>query len=359
MVQSASDAGVAIVGAGALGQAYAAQLARGGVPTTLLARAASALTLVEAGGIRLSGVLDLHVAVRTREQPEQVDAAPSVTVVTDATSIPPGAGVVFATKAHQLHAAVQQVRAAQRQVPAWVLGVQNGLQKDSVLEAAFGSERVVGAATIMSAQHAPNGGIVMTALGPTYLGDLDTRGAQRADAAAELLSAAGVQVQRELDVRRVLWSKACNAAGVFGVCVLARCSGVRMSGSPELVRAYLTIVREVASVAKTYGVTLGDFPGFPMRTYVERSDDETIAFLGEQVQQLRARGAPENYPSMVQDVLAGRPMEVEGVFGDLVERGERVGVPTPALRFATQLLRGIDATVAPTSYAPPPAQLAG
>ena len=337
MYTHAEDAGVTIVGAGALGQAYAAQLARGGVSVALVARPATAARLVQAGGIRVTGCLDLQVPVGT---------AAGVRLVTDPGLAPPGAGVLFATKAHQLHAAIEEVRSGQPWPPAWVLGVQNGLQKDEVLAEAFGIDRVVGAATIMSAQHGSNGLIVMTNPGPTYLGELNAGAKARADHVAELLAAAGVSVQREADVRGVLWSKACNAAGVFGVCVLARCSGLRMSASPDLVRAYLMLVREAAALASTYGVAVGDYPGFPIRTYVDRPDDATIAALAEQIQRLLASDAPENYPSMVQDVLAGRPMEVEGVFGNLVERAERAAVRLPAVTFVTHVLRGIDRAAA-------------
>jgi 2-dehydropantoate 2-reductase len=159
-----------------------------------------------------------------------------------------------------------------------------------------------------------------------------------------ILSHAGMKVQQEADVRVVLWSKVCNAAGIFGVCVLARCSGRRMNATPPLVRAFLCLVRETADLALAYGVRVEDFPVFPIRTYLERSEEETISMLAEQVRRMLESGVPENFPSMVQDVLAGRPMEVEGVFGDLVERAARRYVPIPRVAFVCDVLRGINAT---------------
>ena len=47
-------------------------------------------------------------------------------------------------------------------------------------------------------------------------------------------------------------------------------------------------------------------------------------------------------PSMTQDLLAGRALEVDEVFADLVHRAERAGVLVPRLRLVRDLLRGID-----------------
>ena len=65
MPSSARAAGeLALVGAGSLGQAFAALLARSGQPVTLLATPATCGRLREAGGIRLRGVVTLDVPRR-------------------------------------------------------------------------------------------------------------------------------------------------------------------------------------------------------------------------------------------------------------------------------------------------------
>ncbi len=45
---------------------------------------------------------------------------------------------------------------------------------------------------------------------------------------------------------------------------------------------------------------------------------------------------------MAQDLLEGRPLEVDFVFGDLVARAKRAGVPAPRLTLVRDLIRGID-----------------
>jgi 2-dehydropantoate 2-reductase len=337
--------GVSIVGAGALGQAFAAYLARARIPVVLLTRAATYDRLATAGAVRLRGLVDIEVPLVSAQGGASVPPG-SVGLTADPALLVPGSGLMFTTKSHQLQVAVDAVRFVEESglAPfAWVLGVQNGLQKDDVLAAAFGIERLVGAATILSAQRAPDGAVIVTAPGPTYFGELDPAARGHATEAVAFLTRAGVQIHQESDVRVVLWSKACNAAGIFGVCVLARCSGRRMNATAPLVRAFLALVEETANLALAYGVRVEDFPGFPIRSYLERSADATIALFDQQVRAITASGAPENLPSMVQDLLAGRTMEVEGVFGDLLERAARRDVPIPRVEFACEVLRGINA----------------
>jgi 2-dehydropantoate 2-reductase len=331
---------LALVGAGSLGQAFAGLLARSGQAVTLLATPATAERLRAAGCVRLAGAAEAQVPVAAAPAPPGtvgVTAAPA--------ALPAGAGLLFTTKGHQLRAAAAAVRAAwpaAGDAAAWVGGVQNGLAKDDVLAAAFGPERLVGAVTILGAERRPDGPVFVTALGRTYLGELDGHPSARVASARLALEQAGIPAEAPADIRSVLWSKACNAAGVFGVSVLARVSGPRLFGDPDLLRAYLGLVRETAALAAAHGVVVGDYTNFPIRTYVSRPDEATVAALAGKGFLAPAPGTPEFFPSMTQDLLAGRALEVDDVFGDLVERADRAGVAVPRLRFVRDVLRGLD-----------------
>jgi ketopantoate reductase len=127
-------------------------------------------------------------------------------------------------------------------------------------------------------------------------------------------------------------------ASAFGVTVLTRVSNQRLFSDPHLMRAYLVLVRETAAVASAYGIQVGDYAGFPtIRTFVERDTEATLASL-----QPDGSGEP-SYASMTQDLLARRPLEVDAIFGDIVQRAERKQVPVPSLRLVRDLIRGIDA----------------
>ena len=264
-------------------------------------------------------------------------------LTTNPAELPREAQVVFTTKGQDLPTAIEAVRSAAGDRVAWAAGVQNGIVKDDLLASAFGRERVVGLVTIFGAQRPNNGsgGVVVTSQGATYLGEFGGQISDRVQYAADALHAAGIPTQARDDIDSVLWSKACNATGVFGVTVLTRAANQRLFTDPHLMRAYLVLVRETAAVAAAYGVQVGNYTGFPpIRTFVDRDDDATIASLQPAVP---LGDAEPSYASMTQDLLAGRPLEVDAVFGDLVQRADLKGVPVPSLRLVRDLIRGLDA----------------
>lgn len=317
-----------VVGAGALGQSFAGLLARNAQSVTLLATPRSEARLRERGAIRLRGAVDVAVEVGDG----------GVRLTTAASDVPDGAVVLFTTKGQDLSAAIESVRSAAGQRIAWAGGVQNGIVKDDLLADAFGAERVVGAVTILGANRQPDNSVQVGSLGATYLGELDGRGSERVAHAAATFQAAGIPTHPTQAIQSVLWSKACNATGVFGTTVLARASNNQLFSNPHLMRAYLALVRETVAVAKAYGVQVGDHAGFPpIRTYAERDEQATI----DQLEPNPNLGT-QSYASMTQDVLAGSPLEVDAVFGDIVQRADRKAVPVPCLSLVRDVIRGID-----------------
>ena len=92
MPSSAGAAGgLALVGAGSLGQAFAALLARSGQPVTLLSTPGTLARLRETGRIRLRGAVTVDVPVGSAP-----GAAGVVGVTDDPAALPRGAGVLFA-----------------------------------------------------------------------------------------------------------------------------------------------------------------------------------------------------------------------------------------------------------------------
>ncbi|HEV8638291.1 MAG TPA: 2-dehydropantoate 2-reductase [Chloroflexota bacterium] len=342
------SASFAVVGAGSLGQAFAGALAANGNAVTVLSTARTAEGLRAAGTIRLHGAIELDQPIADRPEPG------GVALTTDPAALPADAGVIFTPKGYGLPAAIGDVRAAWRPGDAaWVCGIQNGIVKDDLLAAAFGPERVVGAVTILGAQREPDGRVGVTSRGATFLGEFSDRPSPRVEAAAAALNAAGVPTEAVTNIRTVLWSKMCNAVGLFAVTCLARITTNRFGHYPELVRAYGGLIRETAAIAAAQGIPMGDYPGFPIKSYLAKSDDEMVAYFAERAAPFTTTpGAPESRTSMYQDLVAGRPLEVEAIYADVVARAERFGVPAPRLTLARDLVRAIDPGRRPAGSAP-------
>jgi 2-dehydropantoate 2-reductase len=323
-----------IVGAGSLGQTYAATLATSGTEVTLLATDRSAARLREAGAIRIRGAVELELPVS------------QVSLTTDPRDLPRGGGVIFTTKGRELPDAARQVRAgwpAPDDEGAWVAGIQNGVVKDDVLIETFGAERVVGGVTIVGAQREEDGRVACTSRGATYFGEFDGRRSSRAQAAVQAFNRAGLPTELADDIRSVIWSKMCNATGFFGVTCLTRIASNHFGHYPELVNAYMGLIRETAAVANANGVEIGAYPAFPIKSYLDRTDAENVVWFRERAAPFDPTpGAPLSRTSMLQDLLAGRPLEVEAIFGDVCERAARVGVPVPKLEIVRDLIRAID-----------------
>lgn len=307
----------------------------------MLATERTAAQLLTARRIQLVGVVTLDLPVA--DGPGTLGL---VGVITHPSHLPLGAGVFFTPKGHQLPLAIDQVRAAWPPTgddEAWVCGLQNGVVKDDLLSAAFGAARTVGAATIVGAERQPDGTVSVKNLDTTYLGEFTARPSDRVQHTAAALEGAGLITQVVPDVATVLWSKLCNTAGFFAATCLGRIPNAQLGLRPDLVRTYLGILRETAAIAAAHGVRVADYPRFPVRTYLDRTDDENVARFYELATSTSALNfAPDQRSSMLQDLLAGRPMEVDAIFGDLVARAERHGVPAPLLTRTRDALRAID-----------------
>ena len=330
-----------IIGAGSIGQTFAACLARSGAAVTLFATPRTAEQLLSAGAVRLYSAVEHDCPVTAG-----VGRAGVVGVTTDAAQLPDGAGAIFTPKGNHLPGAIAQVRAAwprANDTTAWVCGIQNGIVKDDLLTAAFGAERVVGAVTIAGAERQPDGRVAVRNLDTTYLGELSGGTSERVTRAADALNRAGLVTRAVEDIKTVLWSKMCNTAGFFAATCLGRIPNAELGRHPELVRMYLGIVRETAAIAAALGIRVEDYPRFPVRTYLDRSDEENVTKFREAAETAtNVSFVPDQKSSMLQDLLAGRAMEVDAIYGDLVERAARLGVPAPKVTEARDALCAID-----------------
>jgi len=312
----------AIVGPGSLGCVIAAALVRGGHSVTLLGRGSAPESLSQRGVV-IHGLEELHVRVPVTEHLEDLGEPDLLLICTKALG-------------------TRDLLGRLRVVPAAaVASLQNGVLKDRLLADVFGPERVLGSATMLSAQRLDDGSVAWTSRGITYFGEPGGAASARLGAVVDAWEKAGLPARAVPDIGALEWSKTAMVAGSFAVAALSRLPMCQVFADPDLCDVFLALVRETTTLAAAHGVQVEDYTGLPVRSYVTLPPEQALALLAKASANLAGAPIPLR-ASMQQDLLAGRPMEVEEVFGYLLEDAGRLGVAVPLVTAAYHLLRSLD-----------------
>ncbi len=289
---------IAIVGAGAVGCYFGARLARGGADVRFLARGAS-LEAIARDGVRVrSAEGDFSVPVTAAAAPGELG---------------PSDAVLVCVKTYDTEAAVALLPPLLHDGTA-VLSLQNGIDNAQRLGV---PRHVLGAVAFVFAERV-GPGVVEHRGGPSRIafGELDGRTTARAERLLEACRAAGIAERLEPDVREALWRKYAFICAQAGMTAAARRPLGAIRTDPEAWAMYGRIVEEIAALAAGDGVAL--------------DVREVLTFA----ESLEAGG----YSSLYDDLVAGRPLELEALHGTAVRLGRERGVATPACESVYALL---------------------
>lgn len=295
---------IAVVGAGALGLYYGGRLARAGKDVTFLAR--GDLAVLRARGIAV-------------ETPDGGFVLPVVKVAATPEEAGPADLVVITLKATANDQLPRLLPPLLREGTA-VLNLQNGLGVDEQVAAVAGAGRVLGGLCFVGVNRVAPGRAVCSHAGYIALGEFAGGPAERTEEVAGILRDAGITVQvaaslTEARWRKLVWNVPFNGLSVTEGGMMSD-EILRDAKREERVRA---LMREVQAIAAAEGVAIDD------------------AFLKDNVE--RTRTMPYK-PSTMLDHLAGRPLEVEPIWGEPLRRARARGVPAPQLAALYAQLKG-------------------
>jgi 2-dehydropantoate 2-reductase len=287
---------IAIMGSGGVGGYYGGCLARVGHDVTFIARGAH-LQALQTSGLQVKSIHgDFTIApLRATETPAEVGTVDLV--------------LVCVKTPHTEQAA----RAIQAMVgpDTAVLSLQNGIEAAEHLGAVVGLDRVLGGVTwISSAIEAPGLIRQVSSFRRIVVGELDGRVTPRAQAVVAALQDTGATVELVDDIHTVLWRKFVFIAALSGVGALTRLEIGHYRAVPETRTLLVSLMREVAAVARASGV--------PLEADVV---DGALDIVDS--------AAPHIKASMQRDVETGRPSELESMIGVIGRKGRELGVPTP------------------------------
>jgi 2-dehydropantoate 2-reductase len=300
---------VCIVGCGAVGSLFAANLAQlEDVDVWAYDLAADHVRAINEHGLRLSGAGDVVGRLRA---------------TADAGELPPCDFGIIATKAMHTEPAIAAT--ARAFADGAVCTVQNGLGNEEAV--ARHVARVIRGTTFPAGRIVAPGHVQWDVKGDTTIGPFEPRPApaEAIERLAEACTRAGMPTHAVADARGPQWRKVIFNAATNPIGALTGLTHGRVCERPDLRALVSTLVDEGKAVAGAQGIELDADP------------EELIDYAA------RRDVAYDHKASMLQDVQARRQTEVDYLNGGIARVGEEHGVPTPAHSAIWALVKGLEA----------------
>jgi 2-dehydropantoate 2-reductase len=319
-----------IAGAGAIGAFMGALMARAGEDVTLFARGPHLRAMQQHG-------------VRVKSVEGDFEAHPRISG--DLGEVGPVDVVFLGVKAHGLTQLAPQLKpvlgpnttvvGTQNGIPWWFFQGWGGAYEGGHLErvdpggaiaAAIEPRRVLGSIVYFATEVVEPGVIRHTEGNRISLGEPDGTRSERSRQIAEALISAGLRCPVTARIRQEIWVKILGNVAFNPISALTGATLVQMARDPEVG----ALVRKMMEETQAVGAKLG--------LEIPITIDQRIA---------GAEKVGEHKTSMLQDLEAGRPVELEAVVGAVVELGDRLNLPMPhtrAVYACTKLLAHTRAT---------------
>jgi len=301
---------VTIVGCGAVGSLFAANLAQvDDVEVWAFDLDREHVAAINEHGLQLSGAGEVLAHLRA---------------TTDAAELPPSDFGIVATKCMHTAAAIEATASAF--TAGAVCSVQNGVGNEEAI--AERVERVIRGTTFPAGRVVEPGHVQWDVKGDTTIGPFEPSPAGMAEVErlAEACTRAGLPTQAVADARGPQWRKLIFNAATNPIGALTGLTHGRVCEDPGLRRLVSQLVDEGKAVAAAQGIELDADP------------EELIDHAA------RPEVAYDHKASMLQDVEARRPTEIDYLNGGIARFGREQGVPTPMNDAVTTLIKGLEAS---------------
>jgi len=298
---------ITIVGAGAIGGWIAARIGLAGLSVNMLARGGT-LEAIRTGGLRISD------GGMTATAPVKASAA--------AEELGPQELVVIAVKAPALADAAEAARPLigpgtiilpmLNGIPWWFLPGErlHSVDPGGRIAQALPLNQLLGCVVHASCSRPAPNHILVHHADKLIAGEPAGGPSDRVERVRALFDDSGIRCEASCDIRQAIWYKLWGNATINPLSALTRASADRLIGDPQIRSMMLEAMAELAAVGEAIGCP--------------------IAQSGADRMAVTARlGAFKT--SMLQDVEAGRPIELEALLGSPIEIARRSGISTPRL----------------------------
>jgi 2-dehydropantoate 2-reductase len=301
---------VCIVGCGAVGSLFAANLARlDDLEVWAYDLAREHVDAINRKGLRLSGAGDVVGRVHA---------------TADAAELPPCDFGIVATKA--MHTAAAAEATSHAFAGGCVATVQNGLGNEEAI--ADHVERVIRGTTFPAGRVLEPGHVQWDVKGDTTFGPFEPKPAPQGEIErlADACTRAGMPTHAVRDARGPQWRKVIFNAATNPLGALTRLTHGRVCERPDLRALVTRLVDEGKAVAAAQDIQLDDDP----ERLIDHAARKDVAY--------------DHKASMLQDVEARRATEIDYLNGGIVRFGSELGVPTPLNAAIWALVKGLEAS---------------
>jgi 2-dehydropantoate 2-reductase len=297
---------ICIVGCGAVGSLFAANLAQlDDVEVWAYDAAREHVDAINANGLRLSGAGDI---------------VGRLTATTDAQALPSCDFGIVATKAMHTGPAIEAT--AHAFADGCVATVQNGLGNEETLAAHVA--RVIRGTTFPAGKIVAPGHVQRDVKGDTTLGPYGDTPFEQVERLADACTRAGMPTHAVRDARGPQWRKVIFNASTNPIGALTGLTHGRVCERPDLRALVSGLVDEGKAVAAAQGIVLDADP----EELIDHAAKPEVAY--------------DHKASMLQDVEARRTTEIDFLNGGIVRFGREHEVPTPLNEAIWALVKGVE-----------------
>jgi 2-dehydropantoate 2-reductase len=304
---------LAVLGPGALGCMLAVRLHKAG----------EAVSLVDYHQERAFRLRDQGIQVHSLEGAHQCVQVP----VALAPEVGPCDVTIVAVKSYQTQTAAQSLPVLMAE-GGLALTLQNGLGNLEAMARVVGPGRLLAGVALLGVTRQNERSIIHAGPGPIFIGIPSGSQVSAAELAAmvEIFQRAGLECQARDHIEAVLWEKLMVNVGINPLTALLQVPNGALLELPYAWDIAVAAATEAQAVARAAGLNLSGDPS-------------------ERLRQVAVATAA-NRSSMLQDMLAGRPTEIDALNAQVVARGQALGLATPINELLTRLVRAASQSAA-------------
>lgn len=284
------------MGTGAMGGYVGARLAEAGADVTFIARGPH-LAAIQQNGLKVTSPQgDLHI------NPAKATGDPG--------AVGPMDLVFLGVKLYDVETAVRDLMPMVGPETG-IVSLQNGVETPAIISEIAGAEHSVPGVALINGEIAAPGVIQHNAMNGMTLGEPDGQDSPRMRRFGELAQKAALDIKISPDILLELWRKFLMLTPAAGLSILTRVPMGRIRETSASWRLIGEALAEVIAVAQAEGIEMGDGDFQATSSFIRDTMPDTW------------RG------SLVEDLEAGRRLEVEWLHGTICRLGEKHGIDTP------------------------------